>query len=90
MIYEMGLQDKGIISLGAKGVDKMFGGTWPNEISEFISDSEQKTLVNNALKKVKPLYPIDADGDIDAEFLPEWGSGAVGQWSNFAPQYKRV
>ena len=90
MIYEMGLQDKGIISLGAKGVDSIFGGVFPNKIGDFIEDKEQNEMVSNTLRKIKPLYPIDADGDIDAEFLPEWGSGAVGQWSNFAPQYKRV
>jgi len=90
MIYEMGLQDKGIISCGAKGVDSIFGGVFPNKIGDFLKDEKQNELVSNALKKIKPLYPIDADGDIDAEFLPEWGSGAVGQWSNFAPQYKRV
>ena len=90
MIYKMGLQDKGIISLGAKEVDIAFGGVWPDYISSFIEDKKQNEMVSSALKKIKPLYPIDADGDIDAEFLPEWGSGAVGQWSNFAPQYKRV
>ena len=90
MIYEMGLQDKGIISCGAKGVDEIFGGVFPNKIGDFLKDEKQNELVSNALKNIKPLYPIDADGDIDAEFLPEWGSGAVGQWSNFAPQYKRV
>ena len=90
MIYKMGLQDKGIISLGAKEVDIAFGGVLPDYISSFIEDKKQNEMVSNALKKIKPLYPIDADGDIDAEFLLEWGSGAVGQWSNFAPQYKRI
>jgi len=93
MIYKMGLQDKGIISLGAKEVDSAFGGVWPNKIAEFIKDKKQNEMVSNALKKIKPLYPIDADGDIDANWIykdgERWG-GAVGQWSNFSHQYKRI
>ena len=49
MIYEMGLQDKGIISLGAKGVDSIFGGVFPNKIGDFIEDKEQNEMVSNAL-----------------------------------------
>jgi hypothetical protein len=93
MIYKMGLQDKGIISLGAKEVDTAFGGVWPDYISSFIEDKKQNEMVSNALKKIKPLYPIDADGDIDANWIykdgEKWG-GAVGQWSNFSHQYKRI
>jgi len=93
MIYKMGLQDKGIISLGAKEVDIAFGGVWPDYISSFIEDKKQNEMVSNALKKIKPLYPIDADSDIDANWIykdgEKWG-GAVGQWSNFSHQYKRI
>ena len=93
MIYKMGLQDKGIISLGAKEVDTAFGGVWPDYISSFIEDKKQNEMVSNALKKIKPLYPIDADSDIDANWIykdgEKWG-GAVGQWSNFSHQYKRI
>ena len=93
MIYKMELQDKGIISLGAKEVDTAFGGTWPDYISDFIEDKRQNEIVSDAVKKIKPLYPIDADGDIDANWIykdgEKWG-GAVGQWSNFSHQYKRI
>jgi hypothetical protein len=93
MIYKMGLQDKGIISLGAKEVDTAFGGVWPDYISDFIEDKKQNEIVSDALKKIKPLYPIDADSDIDANWIykdgEKWG-GAVGQWSNFSHQYKRI
>ena len=93
MIYKMGLQDKGIISLGAKEVDTAFGGVWPDYISDFIEDKKQNEIVSDAVKKIKPLYPIDADGDIDANWIykdgERWG-GAVGQWSNFSHQYKRI
>ena len=93
MIYKMGLQDKGIISLGAKEVDIAFGGVWPDYISSFIEDKKQNEMVSNALKKIKPLYPIDADSDIDANWIykdgEKWG-GAVGQWTNFSHQYKRI
>ena len=93
MIYKMGLQDKGIISLGAKEVDTAFGGVWPDYISSFIEDKKQNEMVSNALKKIKPLYPIDADSDIDANWIykdgERWG-GAVGQWTNFSHQYKRI
>ena len=93
MIYKMGLQDKGIISLGAKEVDTAFGGVWPTHIGDFIKDKQQNEVVSNALKKIKPLYPIDADGDIDANWIykddEKWG-GVVGQWSNFSHQYKRI
>ena len=93
MIYKMGLQDKGIISLGAKEVDIAFGGVWPDYISSFIEDKKQNEMVSNALKKIKPLYPIDADSDIDANWIykdgERWG-GAVGQWTNFSHQYKRI
>jgi len=94
MIYKMGLQDKGIISLGAKEVDSAFGGVWPDYISDFIEDKKQNEIVSDAVKKIKPLYPIDADGDIDANWIyDEKGSvigGMVGQWSNFSHQYKRI
>ena len=93
MIYKMGLQDKGIISLGAKEVDTAFGGVWPDYISSFIEDKKQNEMVSSALKKIKPLYPIDADSDIDANWIykdgEKWG-GPVGQWSNFSHQYKRI
>ena len=93
MIYKMGLQDKGIISLGAKEVDTAFGGVWPDYISSFIEDKKQNEMVSSALKKIKPLYPIDADSDIDANWIykdgERWG-GAVGQWTNFSHQYKRI
>ena len=93
MIYEMELQDKGIISLGAKEVDSAFGGVWPTHIRDFIKDKQQNEAVSSALEKIKPLYPIDADGDIDANWVykdgEKWG-GAVGQWSNFSHQYKRI
>jgi len=93
MIYKMGLQDKGIISLGAKEVDIAFGGVWPDYISDFIEDKKQNEIVSDAVKKIKPLYPIDADSDIDANWIykdgEKWG-GAVGQWSNFSHQYKRI
>ncbi len=93
MIYEMELQNKGIISLGAKEVDSAFGGVWPNRISEFIVDKKQNEIVSDALKKIKPLYPIDADGDVDANWVykdgQKWG-GVVGQWTNFSHQYKRI
>jgi len=93
MIYEMGLQDEGIISLGAPKVDIAFGGVWPTHIREFINDREQNEIVSKALKKIKPLYPIDADSDIDANWVYKDGEiwhGAVGQWSNFSHQYKRI
>jgi len=94
MIYEMGLDDKGIISLGAEKVDSAFGGVWPNKISDFIEDKKQNEIVSDALKKIKPLYPIDADGDIDANWIydkeGEIIGGMVGQWSNFSHQYKRI
>ena len=93
MIYKMGLQDKGIISLGAKEVDSAFGGVWPDYISDFIEDKKQNEIVSDAVKKIKPLYPIDADSDIDANWIykdgERWG-GAVGQWTNFSHQYKRI
>ena len=93
MIYKMGLQDKGIISLGAKEVDSAFGGVWPDYISDFIEDKKQNEIVSDAVEKIKPLYPIDADSDIDANWIykdgERWG-GAVGQWSNFSHQYKRI
>ena len=93
MIYKMGLQDKGIISLGAKEVDIAFGGVWPDYISDFIEDKKQNEIVSDAVKKIKPLYPIDADSDIDANWIykdgERWG-GAVGQWTNFSHQYKRI
>ena len=93
MIYEMELQDKGIISLGAKEVDSAFGGVWPTHIRDFIRDKQQNEVVSSALEKIKPLYPIDADDDIDANWVykdgERWG-GAVGQWSNFSHQYKRI
>jgi hypothetical protein len=93
MIYKMGLQDKGIISLGAKEVDTAFGGIWPDYISDFIEDKKQNEIVSDAVKKIKLLYPIDADSDIDANWIykdgERWG-GAVGQWSNFSHQYKRI
>jgi hypothetical protein len=93
MIYKMGLQDKGIISLGAKEVDTAFGGVWPDYISDFIEDKKQNEIVSDAVKKIKPLYPIDADSDIDANWIykdgERWG-GAVGQWTNFSHQYKRI
>lgn len=93
MIYEMGLQDKGIISLGAREVDTAFGGVWPDYISDFIEDKKQNEIVSDAVKKIKLLYPIDADGDIDANWVyrdgERWG-GAVGQWTNFSHQYKRI
>ena len=93
MIYKMELQDKGIISLGAKEVDTAFGGIWPNKIDEFIKNKKQNEIVSDAVKKIKPLYPIDADGDIDANWIYKDGEklhGAVGQWSNFSHQYKRI
>ena len=94
MIYKMGLQDKGIISLGAKEVDTAFGGVWPDYISDFIEDKKQNEIISDAVKKIKLLYPIDADGDIDANWIyDEKGSvigGMVGQWSNFSHQYKRI
>ncbi len=94
MIYEMGLQDKGIISLGAEEVDPANGGVWPTRIRDFIKDKKQSEVVNKALKSIKPLYPIDADGDIDANWVYEENgnkiNGAVGQWSNFSHQYKRI
>ena len=93
MIYEMGLDDKGIISLGAEKVDSAFGGVWPNKICDFIEDKKQNEIVSDAVKKIKPLYPIDADSDIDANWIykdgERWG-GAVGQWTNFSHQYKRI
>ncbi len=93
MIYKMGLQDKGIISLGAKEVDTAFGGIWPDYISDFIEDKKQNEIVSDAVKKIKLLYPIDADSDIDANWIykdgERWG-GAIGQWSNFSHQYKRI
>ena len=93
MIYKMGLQDKGIISLGAKEVDTAFGGVWPDYISDFIEDKKQNEIISDAVKKIKLLYPIDADGDIDANWVyrdgERWG-GAVGQWTNFSHQYKRI
>ena len=94
MIYEMGLDDKGIISLGAEKVDSAFGGVWPNKISDFIEDKKQNEIVSDAVKKIKPLYPIDADGDIDANWIYDAKGrvigGMVGQWSNFSHQYKRI
>jgi hypothetical protein len=94
MIYKMGLQDKGIISLGAMEVDTAYGGVWPDYISDFIEDKKQNEIVSDAVKKIKPLYPIDADGDIDANWIyDKKGSvigGMVGQWSNFSHQYKRI
>jgi len=94
MIYEMGLDDKGIISLGAEEVDTAFGGVWPTHIGDFIKDKQQNEVVSNALKKIKPLYPIDADGDIDANWIYDkkgrFFGGMVGQWSNFSHQYKRI
>ena len=94
MIYEMGLDDRGIISLGAEKVDRGFGGVWPNQISDFIVDKKQNEIVSDAVKKIKPLYPIDADSDIDANWIydkeGEIIGGMVGQWSNFSHQYKRI
>ncbi len=93
MIYDMNLNKKGIISLGAEKVDKEFGGVWPHKISEFIRNPKQNKIVSDALMKIKPLYPIDADGDVDANWIYKDGekmSGVVGQWTNFSKQYKRV
>ena len=91
MIYEYGLDSKGIISLGADKVDRDFGGVWPDKINDFLKDDE---IVNIALNKIKKLYPINADGDISANWVHDkngevW-NGVVGQWSNFSEQYKRI
>lgn len=94
MIYQMELDTKGIISLGAKSVDTEYGGVWVNKITQFLKNKEENKVVSDSLKKLKPLYPIDADGDIDANWIYEKDGtkigGAVGQWSNFSHQYKRV
>ena len=94
MIYQMELDTKGIISLGAKSVDTAYGGVWVNKITQFLKNKEENKVVSDSLRKLKPLYPIDADGDIDANWIYEKDGtkigGAVGQWSNFSHQYKRV
>ena len=92
MIYKMGLQDKGIISLGAPKINKEYGGTWPNIISDFIEDKKQNEMVSSALKKIKSLYPIVADQDILPEtvFSSDGEHISIGDWTNFSHQYKRV
>ena len=93
MLYELNLNEKGIISLGAEKVDKEFGGVWPTKISEFITNPKQNKMVSDALMKIKSLYPIDADGDVDANWIYKDGEkmhGIVGQWTNFSEQYKRI
>ena len=92
MIYELGLQDKGIISLGAPKINKEYGGTWPNIISDFIEDKKQNEMVSGALKKIKSLCPIVADQDILPEtvFSSDGEQISIGDWTNFSHQYKRV
>ena len=92
MIYELGLQDKGIISLGAPKINKEYGGTWPNIISDFIEDKKQNEMVSSALKKIKSLCPIVADQDILPEtvFSSDGEHISIGDWTNFSHQYKRV
>jgi len=92
MIYELGLQDKGIISLGAPKINKEYGGTWPNIISDFIEDKKQNEMVSGALKKIKSLCPIVADQDILPEtvFSSDGEHISIGDWTNFSHQYKRV
>ena len=92
MIYKMGLQDKGIISLGAPKINKEYGGTWPNIISDFIEDKKQNEMVSSALKKIKSLYPIVAYQDILPEtvFSSDGEHISIGDWTNFSHQYKRV
>ena len=92
MIYELGLQDKGIISLGAPNIDKRYGGVWPTRISDFIEDKKQNEMVSSALKKIKSLYPIVADQDILPEtvFSSDGEHISIGDWTNFSHQYKRV
>ena len=92
MIYKMGLQDKGIISLGAPKINKEYGGNWPNIITDFIEDKKQNEMVSSALKKIKSLYPIVADQDILPEtvFSSDGDRISIGDWTNFSHQYKRV
>ena len=92
MIYELGLQDKGIISLGAPKINKEYGGNWPNIITDFIEDKKQNEMVSSALKKIKSLYPIVADQDILPEtvFSSDGDRISIGDWTNFSHQYKRV
>jgi hypothetical protein len=92
MIYEMGLQDKGIISLGAPKINEEYGGTWPTHIGDFIKDKKQNEMVSSALKKIKSLCPIVADQDILPEtvFSSDGEHISIGDWTNFSHQYKRV
>ena len=92
MIYELGLQDKGIISLGAPKINKEYGGYWPNKITNFIEDKKQNEMVSSALKKIKSLYPIVADQDIlpESVFSSDGEHISIGDWTNFSHQYKRV
>jgi len=92
MIYELGLQDKGIISLGAPKINKEYGGYWPIEITDFIEDKKQNEMVSSALKKIKLLCPIVADQDILPEtvFSSDGDRISIGDWTNFSHQYKRV
>jgi hypothetical protein len=94
MLYELGVQDKGIISLGAPKVNKEYGGVWPTHIGDFIEDKKQNEVVSNAVANIKSLYPINADKDIIPEFqYTEEGErigGAVGDYTHFSHQYKRI
>ena len=94
MLYELGVQDKGIISLGAPKVNKEYGGVWPTHIGDFIEDKKQNEVVSNAVANIKSLYPINADKDITPETqYTEEGEkigGAVGDYTHFSHQYKRI
>ena len=94
MLYELGVQDKGIISLGAPKINKEYGGVWPNRISDFIKNKKQNEIVSNAVANIKSLYPINADKDIipETQYTEEGEKigGAVGDYSHFSHQYKRI
>jgi len=94
MLYSLNLQDKGIISLGAPKVNKEYGGVWPTHIGDFIEDKKQNEVVSNAVANIKSLYPINADKDIipETQYTEEGEKigGAVGDYSHFSHQYKRI
>tara|TARA_R100001082_G_C4365510_1_gene161697 strand:- start:547 stop:1890 length:1344 start_codon:yes stop_codon:yes gene_type:complete len=94
MLYDLGFDKKGIVSLGAKEYNDENGGVWPDKIKDFLKNEEENNLVSKAIQKIKHLYPIKADKDIIPNTIfDESGNkigGAIGDWNNFSHQYKRV
>jgi|TARA_Y100000310_G_scaffold205828_1_gene206178 hypothetical protein len=94
MLYDLGFDKKGIISLGAKEYNDEHGGIWPDKITDFLKNEEENNLVSTAMEKIKHLYPIKADQDIIPNTIfDEDGNkigGAIGDFNNFSHQYKRV